>query len=296
MTRHPLTRTTSRRGFLAGAGLAVAAACSNGGGSEEAAGAGDGTAATGADGSIGGGIASGDLYDGERQRVAFGLLRDGEVVRDAPVSVGFRAESGETIAPKPATWRADGLADQERDGIYTLEATFPTPGVWDAVVDVNGEEGTFPFQVRDEPRMPAPGDEAVVAASPTSEEPLGVDPICTRTPPCPLHEVSLDEALAADKPVAVMFSTPARCQSRWCGPVLEVVLDARERYEGDLTLVHVEIFQDLESNQLVPTVSDWGLVTEPWLYGVDADGRIASRIDGAFDATEVRELLDGLVA
>jgi hypothetical protein len=43
-------------------------------------------------------------------------------------------------------------------------------------------------------------------------------------------------------------------------------------------------------------VNAWGLESEPWLFGIDPTGKIVSRIDGAFDRGEIRNLLTNLTA
>jgi hypothetical protein len=60
--------------------------------------------------------------------------------------------------------------------------------------------------------------------------------------------------------------------------------------------VHVEIYKDLQSQEDVPTLGPWRLESEPWLFGIDGGGTVKGRLDGAFDATEVKSVLDGLVA
>ena len=81
------------------------------------------------------------------------------------------------------------------------------------------------------------------AASPTPADTLGVDPICTRDPMCPLHSQSLSTVIGAGKPVAALFATPARCQSAYCAPVLDEFLDVTKDYGDQIVPVHVEIYQ-----------------------------------------------------
>jgi hypothetical protein len=89
-----------------------------------------------------------------------------------------------------------------------------------------------------------------------------------------------------------MFATPARCQSRYCGPVLDQLLAIRRDYEQRVALIHVEIYQNATTSELVSTVQRWNLPGEPWLFGIDRTGRIAGRLDGAMGTDEVRTLLD----
>jgi hypothetical protein len=108
--------------------------------------------------------------------------------------------------------------------------------------------------------------------------------------------VSLDTTIGAGKPVAVLLATPALCESRYCGPVLDDLLTLTDQYKDRITFVHVEIYTNLSGNETTPTVQAWGIETEPWLFGVDATGNVVSRLDGAFGHDEQQKLLQRLVS
>jgi hypothetical protein len=112
---------------------------------------------------------------------------------------------------------------------------------------------------------------------------------------CPLHTVSLSDVIGAGKPVAALFATPARCQSQYCGPVLDELLNVMKPYQDRVTFVHTEIYQRPTGTALVPTLAAWKIETEPWLFGVDGAGTIRSRIDGAFGGKEMQALIEGLL-
>ena len=180
-------------------------------------------------------------------------------------------------------------------GVYVTGPVLDTAGVWDDVeVKAQGERIPFTFQVNAAAVAPIVGQAAPRAASPTASDTLGVNPICTRQPMCPLHTVSLASVIGTGKPVAVMFATPARCQTQYCGPVLDEMLKIMAPYQDRITFVHVEIYQELTGTALVPTVTAWHLASEPWLFGVDGAGVIQSRLDGAFGGDEMQVLLDRL--
>ena len=92
-----------------------------------------------------------------------------------------------------------------------------------------------------------------------------------------------------------MFATPARCQTQYCGPVLDTMLPMVATYSDRIDFVHVEIYKNNQTTDVVPAVGAWGLGGEPWLFGIDSGGLVTARLDGAFDATEIQALLDGLV-
>jgi hypothetical protein len=96
-----------------------------------------------------------------------------------------------------------------------------------------------------------------------------------------------------------MFATPALCQSQYCGPVLDELLDIMAPYRDRVAFVHVEIYQaDRGPNVATraPTVAAWHLPSEPWFYTIDGNGIIQARLDGAIATNETKAALDRLAA
>lgn len=240
-------------------------------------------------------VLSSDLYASpDPQRVVFGLGSDRGYVSGPAVRVGFvpPGVSGELeVTLDPTRLFKKGLP--EGRGIYAAEAVLDVAGVWACVAQVGERRVDFAVQVNEAPFAPLPGAAASRAPSPTLADPLDVKPICTRRPHCDLHDESLTDVIGAGVPAAVLFATPARCQSEYCGPVLDTMLSIRGRYP-DTKFVHVEIYQNNRTTNLVPTVDAWSLATEPWLFTVDSGGTIAGRLDGAFGKQEMIQLLDAL--
>jgi hypothetical protein len=247
-------------------------------------------------------------------RVALGILRnraDGnvEALGGDEVLIGFSPiDTSDGSAPEaaeyvPMTFHSEGLTPQK--AYYAVRTSFSAPGPWMARIHVGDEVGELPFDVIDPAAPPYQLTPAVGAAAPrtptpTTTDTLDVDPICTRTDadgnvaPCPLHSVSLADAVGAG-PVVVTFSTPARCTSQVCGPTLELLL-AEAEADPAITFVHVEIFQNSSSNQQLAAIDSretgtWSLVSEPWLFAIDADGVVQAKLEGVFDAAEIRELV-----
>ena len=242
-------------------------------------------------------VLSSDLYASpEPQRVVFGLGSKRGYVSGPPVRVGF--------APPDTTGEVDLTLDPTRlykgglpkgRGIYVAEPVLDSPGVWPAFALVRERQIEFAIEVKEAPVAPRPGTAASREPSPTTPDPLGVKPMCTRRPQCPLHGESLSDVIGAGTPVAVLFATPARCQSEYCGPVLDTLLSLRDRYEGQITFVHVEIYLNNRTTDVAPTVAAWGLPSEPWLYTVDGGDTIVGALDGAFGRAEMVRELDNLV-
>jgi hypothetical protein len=112
-----------------------------------------------------------------------------------------------------------------------------------------------------------------------------------------MHDVDLVDALKRKRPVVLLFATPALCQSRVCGPVVDVAEQVKAKFEGKADFVHMEIYRDNDPNKGPrPQVPAWGLCsrtgksitcTEPWLFTIDSRGRVAARIEGAFGPPEL---------
>ena len=181
-------------------------------------------------------------------------------------------------------------------GIYFVDAVFDRPGFWNALLLTRGKKVPFSIDVKEQPDAPTVGSPAPRGPSPTVANALDVSPICTRVPACPLHDTSLETLIGSGVPTAVMFATPALCQSAYCGPVLDELLKVSAAYDDRVNFHHVEIYRSNRGNQRSPTVAAWNLPSEPWLYTIDGDGVIRGRLDGAFGLEEVVSKLDALVA
>lgn len=281
----------SRRRFLAlGGGAALLAACGSSG--SVTAGSSTTTKPKGFT-EIAPGIVSIDLYaSAQPQRFGFALLAKEGYASGKPVTVAVAPPGGTPTRFVPAAARAEGLPDFR--GVYTLEEKLDRAGIWRGVLDYGGKRVPFVFEVKAEPASPIAGTPAPRVASPTTSDPMGVHPICTRTPVCPLHTKSLSSLVGQGRPVAVMFATPARCQTRYCGPVLDTMLPLVKTYAEHVDFVHVEIYKNNQTTDVISTVAAWKLGGEPWLFGVDKRGNVTARLDGAFDRTEMQAVLDDL--
>src|SRR3546814_856498 len=145
-------------------------------------------------------------------------------------------------------------------------------------------------------RPPRPPPPTPPVATPTPTGARGVNPICTAEPACPLHDVSLADALVEGRPIALLVATPAFCQIAICGPVLDVLLEATGGHP-DVRFLHAEVYanpgEGLE--EYAPIVSELGLHFEPCLLLIGADGTLVERLDTIYDRSELDERLTALV-
>jgi hypothetical protein len=276
----------SRRAFLAGAGSVAAAVLT-----------GAPTAWAGARAKrapLSPLVLSSDLYaTPEPQRLAFAIAKGAEYASGAPAKVALAAPGARRGKVYPTTLHRAGLPKGR--GVYVAEVVLDQAGVWDALALTQGRRVPFAIEVKERAEVPVVGAAAPRAPSPTLADPLGVHPICTRRPRCPLHDVSLSTVIGAGTPVAAMFATPALCQSQYCGPVLDELLKLRRSFPG-VTFVHVEIYRSNRGADLSPTVEAWQLPSEPWLFTIDTAGTITGRLDGAFGGDEMRARLEALTS
>jgi hypothetical protein len=183
--------------------------------------------------------------------------------------------------------------------IYVVHHAFDD-GIWLMDVTVDGAHPQpAAFQVAADSPEPLVGAQAIVSQSPTVADHHGVDPICTRTPPCSMHEISIADAIAAGKPTIISFATPKFCQSRTCGPVVDVIEDVSKGFKDQASFIHVEVFKNekVASTETgdSPTFHEWHLSTEPWTYFVGADGVIKDRWLGPLGTGELRSAVTALV-
>ena len=87
----------------------------------------------------------------------------------------------------------------------------------------------------------------------------------------------------------LVFATPKFCQSRTCGPVVDVAQAVQQRLAGrGIRFIHVEIYQDNNPAQGYNRwVKEWRLPTEPWVFLVGRDGRVKQRFEGSVSVAEL---------
>ena len=243
------------------------------------------------------------LVTGSEQRLVFGLqAKDatGRLATDipSPVTVTIhKGDSGRTQvgASQRITARSEGLPV----GYYAVRTTFPATGTYSVDFDIEGKTVSQAVQVSTpaDAKQVQRGDHMRPVETPTPGDHRGVEPICTRSPACHLHSVTLASALANHKPTAFLIATPRFCQFELCGPSLDLVIDAVASYPG-IQFLHAEVYQNaaalgsIQGAKLAPVVTAYDLTYEPVLFAADADGTLIDRLDNVFDRTDLKATLD----
>ena len=134
------------------------------------------------------------------------------------------------------------------------------------------------------------GELAPHSNNPTASTTYDLVGITTHPDPNPdLYTTTISDAILGPRPLVVVFSTPAYCTSRLCGPVTDLAYGLHDQYAEVLDVIHIEPF-DISTarteGRLIPTstLREWGLETEPWLFIIDKDGRVVDRFEGPIPA------------
>jgi len=183
--------------------------------------------------------------------------------------------------------------------IYVTHVDLPAPGrYWILAEPVGGKQiqALGNVVVKKEPATPGLGDHAIPSETPTLAD-VGGDPskITTATPPdTELLRTSVAQAIAAREPFVVAFATPKFCQSRTCGPVVQVVQAVARKLEGSgVRFIHVEVYEDNDPAKGTNRwVDEWHLPTEPFTFVVDRHGIIRAKLEGAFSVGELEAAVE----
>jgi hypothetical protein len=248
-------------------------------------------------------------------RFGFGLFdRSRAQIANAAVAVYVApAGGGPASGPYPADYESLDVQPEYQSrqtatdpnaakSVYVADIPFKKPGQYDVlgiarlddrlVAATSAAPGVEVVSAADDP-VPNRGDPAPRIHTPTEAE-VGGDlaAIDTRIPPSSMHQNDFADVVG-EKPVALLFATPQLCQSRVCGPVVDIAEQVKADLGGDdVEFIHMEVFRDNEiAKGLRPQLNAFNLRTEPWLFTIDREGKVAARLEGAFSASELQAAL-----
>ncbi|MFL5832584.1 MAG: hypothetical protein ACJ76B_01200 [Solirubrobacterales bacterium] len=221
---------------------------------------------------------------------------------DQPARGPFPA-SIESLATKPAFRSSSTAEDPDAASVvYSAKLDLPSAGEWKvaAILNEDGElmGAQMPGVVVGEfEKIPRPGDKAPSIHTPTPQTAGGdLSKLTTRAPPDDQNKVDYAEALGKE-PIVLLFATPKFCQSRVCGPVVDVAEQAQQEYGDEAAFIHMEIYNDNDPAQGVrPQVRKFHLPTEPFLFTIDREGVVADAVEGAFGLKLMHEAVDRAIA
>ena len=249
-----------------------------------------------------------------RNRFGFALFNpDRSQITDASVALYVTTASGEAaegpylaryedIAVRPQFQSRQTSADPDAArSIYTAEIPFDRPGRYQVfgiarrggkLVAATPASPGFRVTDRAKDPIPAVGESPPRIHTPTEADAAAdVASIDTRLPPSSMHEADFADVLGK-KPVVLLFATPQLCESRVCGPVVDIAEQVKAEGGGDVEFIHMEVFRDNRVDRGIrPQLAAFKLRSEPWLFTFDRSGKVAARIEGAFSERELEQAI-----
>ncbi len=255
------------------------------------------------------------VFDQGVERYPFGVFTPGqEQIDDVEVALYFAKDGKskvigplpaklETLETKPAYRSQNGSGPSEAKSVYVVpKVDFAQNGSYLAIAMLQGPSGKLeatrlPSPVIGEyPQVPKVGErppkiETLTAADVGND----LEKIDTRVPPDQMHKVNFAEVLGK-KPIVLVFATPALCQSRVCGPVVDVAQQVADKYEPEADFIHQEVYVENEiAKGLRPQLKAFHLPTEPWTYLIGKEGVIKDRLSGAYGVDELEEAMQTIL-
>jgi hypothetical protein len=248
---------------------------------------------------------AGQVFDVGENRYPFGVFTPSKkLVDDADVALYFARDGNSPVkGPLPAqvtsletrpAYRSQGEGSGEATTVYVVpKVQFDREGPWMAIAMLKGENGLEVSRVRSPvvgrfAKVPEVGEKAPLIHTPTAAD-VGGDlaKIDTRVPPDQMHEVDFADVVGK-KPVVLVFATPAFCQSRVCGPVVDIAQQVSDSVGGEVDFIHMEVWNENDPGKgLRPQLRTYGLPTEPWTFLVDRKGIVRERLEGAYGVSEL---------
>jgi len=216
---------------------------------------------------------------------------------EGPVELQVQPEKGGGAAMSVTSEPAGAGLPRE---FLPVEVTFPGPGLYEVTARYRGTDLSASIEVgaAGSTKLPQRGQPLSTVHTPTVSDARGVDPICTRDPVCPLHAHDLADSLAAGRPVAVLVSTPAYCQTAICGPVLDLLVAAAGTPAAEgVDLIHAEVYSNPRAVSSIaqatpaPIVTAYAMPFEPILFVADRTGTLVERHDSIFDSVQLAAAL-----
>jgi hypothetical protein len=266
-------------------------------------------------------VVSSDLAVGQNRFVLGLLTEDSKVITDAHVHFEFyrQGDDATSVNGVEAVFKSTKVEfthihesgeqhpHEEVTGVYVADVTFDQPGTLYVRVSGTLAEGeplavrTSDFPVQPQSQTPALGSPAPRSNNLTTADVSDITLIDSSDPARPeMHALSIAQAIDTEKPVVIAFATPAFCQSRICGPTMEVMDELYSKHGDSVAFVHVEPY-DLTALrqqgqfQLAPAAQEWHLPSEPWVFVLDRQGLVVAKFEGVVTVEDVDTALAGLV-
>jgi hypothetical protein len=241
-------------------------------------------------------------------RFAFALNTSTGAFIYAPTAI-YIARSPNSPAQGPFLAPADPMTVPPQDrsqqntgpggiqAIYAAELPLPHAATYTLLSLTRTSSGLIgaPGEVAVAPSSPIPavGQRPPAIATDTSASVGGnTSLLTTRVPPDDMHAVSFKDVLGK-RPIVLLFSTPQLCISKVCGPVTDIAVQLERRFGKQAAFIHQEVYVNNQpSKGLRPQLKAFHLQTEPWLFTIDRQGKIAARLEGSFGVNAFTQAIE----
>ena len=185
-------------------------------------------------------------------------------------------------------------------GIFSAELELDIPGFYEIDINYVSNDNApifaqASFTLKSNASTPALGSTAPGSVTHKASDVEDISHITSAPDPdLDLYELSIHEALEQNKPLVVVFATPAFCASATCGPQVGELTKVKQRIGDQANYIHVEVYKNphlIEGQRptggLISAVDEWGLPTEPWTFIVDSHGLVQVKFEQFTTADEI---------
>ena len=189
-------------------------------------------------------------------------------------------------------------------GVYVATVSFDKSGRWGVIASVADPDGNLidaqaGFTVSERTSAPSMGDLAPASINKIITDVTDINKISSSMLPDPeLYEITIKDAMISGKPTVIVFASPSFCQTATCGPQVEIVSTVNSQFKDQSNFIHVEVYDDphliegdLSNVSISSLVNEWGLISEPFTFVLDKQGRIFAKFQGFATAQELKSAL-----
>lgn len=206
----------------------------------------------------------------------------------------------------PATptqgWSGEAISYSDYEVPYWVAfPELPHPGFWGLGAEITLADGSttaaqFSIEVVEDTSSPAIGARPPASENRTLKTEPDIHKLSSGSDPLPgLYQMTVADALASGRPSVVNFATPAFCTSKLCAPVVNSVEAVYEDLGDRANFIHIEVYKTFDPLVYADEMSEWGLLSEPWTFVLDKEGKVAHKFGGPVSPRELSEALEPLL-
>lgn len=177
-------------------------------------------------------------------------------------------------------------------GLYAFAMEIPGPGTFQITLESSefGDMGPIGLAAVENPPMVNVGEAAPLSETRTIDDHAIEEITSDPDPDTSFYEMTVAEAVQSG-PSVIVFGTPRWCTTQTCGPLLDQVKALSGQFPT-LNYVHVEVYENIDAQSfddlvLVPSVEEWSLPSEPWVFVVDDGGIVSAAFEGVASDSEL---------